>query len=109
MIFQLALIVVLIALILYALSQRRRVPVVARIILCGSLIGIFFVIAPEWTNYLAHWVGVGRGADLVFYVFVVLTLAAVFNLHLQIRANAEVTTELARMIALMTTRRPPRE
>jgi small membrane protein len=31
-------------------------------------LGIFFVLDPEVTNQLAHFLGIGRGADLIFYL-----------------------------------------
>jgi len=30
--------------------------------------GIFFVLYPEVTNKIAHFLGIGRGADLIFYL-----------------------------------------
>jgi small membrane protein len=32
------------------------------------VLGIFFVLYPEVTNQLAHFLGIGRGADLIFYL-----------------------------------------
>ena len=31
-------------------------------------LGVFFVLFPETTNKIAHWVGVSRGADLLFFL-----------------------------------------
>ena len=41
------------------------------VLLLVLLTGIVFVIFPETTNRLAHRLGVGRGADLIFYVAIV--------------------------------------
>jgi hypothetical protein len=30
--------------------------------------GIFFILYPEVTNQMAHFLGIGRGADLIFYM-----------------------------------------
>lgn len=106
MIIQAGLIFILAILAIYALSQRGRAPVVSVLIFCSAITGIGLVLFPELTNNVAHRVGLGRGADLIFYLFIVIALAGIFNLHLRIRANAEVITELARSIALISARRP---
>jgi hypothetical protein len=106
MIIQAGLIFILSILATYALSQRRRAPIVGVLIFCSAITGIGLVLFPEVTNHVARWVGLGRGADLIFYLFIVIALAGIFNLHLRIRSNAEVITELARSIALTSARRP---
>lgn len=109
MIIQAGLIFILAVLAIYALSQRKRTRIVAALIFSVANIGIGLVLFPEVTTLVAQRVGLGRGADLIFYLFIVIALAAIFNLHLRIRANAEVITELARSIALMSARRPGQE
>ena len=109
MIIQAGLIFLLVTLAVYALSQYKRTPLVSALIFCSAGMGIGLVLFPDLSNHFAHWVGVGRGVDLIFYLFIVIALAAIFNLHLRIRANAEVTTELARSIALMSARRLEQE
>lgn len=106
MIAQIGLLGALAALALYALSQRRRTPLVAIAIAAGAVIGAVLVAAPGMATDVALAVGIGRGADLVFYVFILLTLAAVFNLHLRQRAQLETLTQLTRTLALMTARQP---
>jgi hypothetical protein len=71
-----------------------------------AAIGGVLVLFPNWTNAVANLVGVGRGADLIFYCFVLITLTAVFNLHLRLRASMEQTTDLARAVALISARSP---
>lgn len=93
----------------YAISQRLRAPAVSWVIFIISIAGIVFVTVPELTTYLAELLGVGRGADLVLYVFILITLGAVFILHLRIRSNAQTITLLARSIALMSAQSPARE
>jgi small membrane protein len=109
MIIQAGLIFILAILAIYALSQQKRSPIVGGLILCIAALGIGLVLFPETATYIANLVGVGRGADLIFYLFIVVALVAIFNLHLRIRAISEVATELARSIALITARRPGRE
>ena len=52
---------------------------------------------------LADLVGVGRGADLILYLWVLISLLILFNLHLKLRSQMELITELAREVALLRT------
>ena len=65
---------------------------------CG---GLYFVWFPAHATLLAEAVGVGRGVDLIIYVWVVISLLIVFNLHLKLRSQMELITGLAREIAIL--------
>lgn len=83
----------------------------ARIIRYGLLlivaVGLVFVWAPEQSLILARKVGVTRGADLIFYTWVVLTLGFVIFLYLKIVRLTRTVTDLARAIALRDPLVPP--
>ncbi len=102
MIVQFALILALFSIVAYAISQRNRAFIPAVSMAAVALIGIIFVLFPNLANRIAHMAGVGRGADLVLYCLAVLTLAAVLNIHLRLRADRDVLTQLARRFALQT-------
>jgi len=108
MIFQIGALAVLALLVLYAFGQRRRSGPLSYGIILAALAGAVLVIFPDLSTTLAHAVGVGRGADLVFYVFMLIVFAAIANLHLRLRAHSEVVTQLAREVALSTVREPAR-
>lgn len=107
MIVQLILLPCLLAVAAYAFAQRKRSLIVATAIFMLSTIGFVMVAAPEISTLIANWIGVGRGADLVLYIFVCLTLVAIFSLHLRMRKNFEIITILARNIALSNAKSPP--
>lgn len=107
MIFQIGAIAVLAALILYAFGQRRRSGPISYGIIAVALAGVVLVAFPDLSTRVANAVGIGRGADLVFYVFMLIVFAAIANLHLRLRAQNEVVTLLARELALATARVPP--
>jgi hypothetical protein len=104
-IIQALLLSILATVLFYAISQRRRSRLLSSVMMGITLIGGGFVLFPSSTQGIAHAVGVGRGADLVTYCFIVVTLVAIFNLHLRLRASAELITELARSMALASARR----
>lgn len=106
MMFQIVIILTLLVLALYAYSQRSRSPAVTISVTFLSIAGLLLAIAPEISNEVARFLGVGRGADLLFYCFILIALAAILNLHLRLRANHDAMTELARSIALSNARKP---
>jgi hypothetical protein len=86
----------------YALLQRRKAPYVSLAIAAVSLCGIVFVLSPDWTNNIAHYVGVGRGADLVMYCWLVISFIVSINLQFKILSLQGLVTDLARELALRT-------
>ena len=107
MIFQIGAIAVLAMLILYAFGQRRRSGPISYGIIAAALAGIVLVAFPDLSTAVANAVGISRGADLVFYVFMLIVFAAIANLHLRLRAQNEVVTLLARELAIATATVPP--
>jgi len=90
----LATVVVMIAL------QRSTALVLRLAVLSVVAIGLYFVWAPEQTTQLAAVLGVGRGADLLLYLWVVITLALIVFLYLKIVQLSRRLTELTRAQAL---------
>jgi hypothetical protein len=91
------------------LGLRRRAPAIGAAIAIAAMFGLYFVWVPEQLTDLAHYLGVGRGADLVLYLWVSLTFLAVAGLVLEIRHLQRQLTLLAREQALQRARRewPP--
>lgn len=116
MIAQLFLTALLFVILIYAWSAYRVSPTVALFVVVAAGAGLFFVWFPSEATALAHFVGIGRGVDLILYTWVVISLIMLFNLHLKLRVQMEVITELARKIALANAERdladgslPPRQ
>ena len=104
MIIQALLIVGLLLCLLYAFLQRAKSRVVSLAIAMVSAAGIYFVAFPAQTAWLAHIVGVGRGADLVLYCWIVISLAISINLQFKILSLQGMITVLARELALQSAR-----
>ncbi|SHN46095.1 DUF2304 domain-containing protein [Cryptosporangium aurantiacum] len=64
------------------------------------LFAAYAVIRPDDLTWVAHKVGVGRGADLVLYATVVAFVFVVINFYLRTREMERRITELARAVAL---------
>src|SRR5215475_3199047 len=90
---------------LYALMQRQQSRLLSKAISIVTLTGIYLVLFPEQTNALAHFMGVGRGADLILYCWLVISLIVSMYLQLQSLQLQRLITELARELALQSARR----
>lgn len=107
-VFQLILVVVVVVVVLLvmrpmsgdrSLALKRLTAIVFAV---GALLAIFFPGALTW---VANILGIGRGADLLLYTFIVAGLLfAVSSVRARARQDARVT-ELARAVALMEARR----
>jgi hypothetical protein len=62
--------------------------------------GEYLVLLPEHATGLANAFGIGRGADLVFYLWILLSLVVALNIHLKLRAGNERFVGLVRALAL---------
>src|SRR5262245_7945059 len=100
MIAQLVLTGLLLATLFYAWIEYPRSPAVGLLTVIAAWAGLFFVWFPEQATRIATWVGIGRGVDLVIYVWIGVSLIVLLNLHLKIRAQMELITVLARKIAI---------
>ena len=65
-----------------------------------SGLAIFFILFPEYTNDIAHKMGVGRGADLLFYMCIFFFFFVVLKLFARIRRLESTLTDLIRQQAI---------
>jgi hypothetical protein len=100
MIAQFILSILLAGILIYAWSEYARSPAIAVLAVLVATAGLYFVWVPEHSTQLAELVGIGRGVDLILYIWVCLSLIVVLNLHLKLRTQMELITALARKIAL---------
>jgi hypothetical protein len=102
MIAKLILTTLLSGVLLYAWQERRRSPVVGMSSLLAAGSALYLVWIPTHASVLADWAGVGRGVDLIIYIWVVISLLVLLNLHLKLRGQIELITALARHVAIAT-------
>jgi hypothetical protein len=100
MIAQVVFTLLLIAVMLVAFAQLRQIPLVGGLVICTALFGAYIVWMPDHATYLANLVGIGRGADLVLYVWVFISSAILLLLYLNSREQLQLITALARRMAL---------
>lgn len=88
---------------LYLLKARRSASqqAIRRLfILIALLAGFIAVLFPNFTNIVASFLGIGRGADLLLYAFVVFALFYVVHQYRRQLWQEKVTTDLARALTL---------
>jgi hypothetical protein len=104
MIAKLILTALLLGILLYAWTEYRRAPAIGLLAMVAALTGLYFVWIPTHATWLAELVGIGRGVDLILYVWVVISLIVLLNLHLKLRVQKEMITVLARELAIANAR-----
>jgi hypothetical protein len=80
-------------------AQSTRRDRILGIGLCAGLVGT--LLYPQATTWVAQRMGVGRGADLVFYLAIVALLFFIVVLNGYRQAQDRTLTELTREIALL--------
>ena len=88
---------------LYLLKARKSASqqAIRRLFIIVALAaGLIAVIFPNYTNVVASFLGIGRGADLLLYTFVVFTLFYVVHQYRRQLWQEKVTTDLARALTL---------
>ena len=89
----------IVIIIIYYLARFRNAffDLVALFIFSG--LAVFFILFPEYTNTIAKKMGVGRGADLLFYICILFFLFIIIKLFARIRRLEKKLTELVRQQA----------
>ena len=88
---------------LYLLKARRSASqqAIRRLfILLALLMGFFAVLFPAYTTVIASYLGIGRGADLLLYAFVIFALFYVVHQYRRQLWQEKVITDLARALTL---------
>jgi small membrane protein len=84
---------------LYFIFRLRSAILDMTIVISFSTLGILFILMPTYTNVIATKLGVGRGADLVFYICILFFSFIVLKLFAKLRRLEQTITELIRQQA----------
>lgn len=68
---------------------------------------IYAIIRPNDTTVVAHWLGIGRGADLLEYALVIAFLFTTMSAYMRFKDLELRYAQLARAVALEGARVPP--
>lgn len=64
------------------------------------LIGLVIVIYPDSTYFVSNFLGIGRGADLVVYISLVLIFFMIFKILIEQEKQRREITKLTRILAI---------
>jgi hypothetical protein len=98
--FQIVLTLSLLGIGLYSVALRRRIAALGNTAALVTMVAMVLVWKPDYATNIAKIVGVGRGVDLIFYCWVIISLVMILNLHFRIRSQTEQITELVRQLTL---------
>lgn len=94
---------------LFGMMQIGQAPAIGRTVLGMAVTGSIFVLQPDLTTRIALTLGVGRGTDLILYIWLVLSLLVVTVMMLRARRQDEKITLLAREITYLRNRQADSE
>jgi hypothetical protein len=84
-----------------------RTPLTDRVAtLVLALAGIVLIVRPSLSSDLAHLIGIGRGTDLVFYLFIIFCLFRFVSTSAAARRQEQRLAEVVRELALRDARPP---
>lgn len=97
---QFILLSLLILLFTYVINKLKNRWIDLIVISALIIAGAVFIIFPDLTIIIAHKLGVGRGADLIFYLSILIFWFVVIKLYARIRKLEQIMTDIIRKDAL---------
>jgi small membrane protein len=92
---------ILLAIVSGAITARRKISLASGTFWTALWLAAALAVArPDLTLLAAHLLGIGRGADLVFYCAILAASIAFFLIFVRLRRLDEQLTELVRQMAL---------
>ena len=88
----------------YSVSKKSQLALTSNILVVISLCAIYFTWNPHYATLIANKLGIGRGADLIFYFGGIILFVIIINIRIQLRIHHGELTELARKIAITNAR-----
>lgn len=86
--------VLLIAFYSYRKLRSSYLDAILIILFLGT--GVFFIFFPDTTTKIAHLLGVGRGADMIFYLSILFFGFLILKLYAKVRKLQQEVTSLVR-------------
>ncbi len=90
----------LLAILFFTVVQSRSHRILRFTMTISVLLGLIFTWMPTLSNKIANYLGVGRGADLIFYIWILVSMLALVALYFSFNRNNKQITELTRALAL---------
>jgi hypothetical protein len=106
---QVLLIAAVVVLLVYLLASRRKAQSRAWVkvgYVLFVIAAVYAIVRPDDTTVVAHWLGIGRGADLLEYAFIIAFLFTTISAYMRFKDLELRYARLARAVALEGARAP---
>ena len=84
----------------YGLGQFQHSRIAGYIIVVTASSSGWFVWHPGDSTFIANFLGIGRGTDLLLYLWFVVSASLILVLHIKMRRQERQITKIARHIAI---------
>lgn len=81
-------------------SNTKNVALRRLLLVVFVILALLSILFPDTTTTVAHWVGVGRGADLILYLLVIAFLSYAVVSYRRMNIFENRITDLARELAI---------
>ncbi len=88
----------------YVFIQRRRLPFNLIVMIVLVIAAVAFIVRPEMSDVVAHYLGVGTSADLITYLILIGLVFAVVHYYVKFSIMQAAMTKVVRKLALLETR-----
>jgi len=105
---QFILVSLLILLLITYLGRRKSRLLDQAFVLFLAGLGVALVLVPDWANLIAHWVGVGRGADLLTYLGLLTVGFVLLKFYIKMGELERCLTEISRDSTIKNATFPPK-
>ena len=102
MTFKYFLIAMLSVFIVFVLALPRKAALRKSVIIAFVAVMLTFAVKPDWSTPLAHFVGIARGVDLLFYLSHLVMFFIAFMYYLKFKEIEQRFTRLVRQLALLS-------
>lgn len=106
---QILLLLAMVALVVYFVSNRRKARAKAGVKLgfvVFLVLCLWAIVRPDDLTVIANWIGVSRGTDLLLYLLVLAFIFTTVSSYIRFREQELRYARLARAVALKTAVRP---
>lgn len=97
---QIILVAGVIVLVFYYTFRLKNAFIDLVIVFGFTFFSCFFILFPSYTNAIAHKLGVGRGADLLFYLAILFFLFVTLKIFSRLKRMEQQITEIVRRQAI---------
>jgi len=89
--------IVFILLKLFLQKQKNKISLLSFLVWFMLWLAVLIVFwLPDMTSYLAAWLGIGRGADLVVYISILVIFYMIFKIFVRLNKIEEGITKVVR-------------